>query len=187
MRKSIIVFAFLVVPSIGWAAEGLALAEEWVLMRDGAWIINFAVLFTVLYLIVKRYILPLLRNRSEGIAKALAETEKARMGAMKTLADLEYKTRQFEKESEQMRREAVAEGERIREEFKKEATNRSRIILEKAKVKIESEILKARNRLRQDAVEFAMKIAQDLLSEKVEEKDHRKIFEEYLESVEGSK
>jgi len=173
----------MLMPTAAWAGEGLKHAEEWVLKRDGAWIVNFAILFAGLYWIVKRFILPALKERSESIAKTLADADKAKKEAMRMLSELEFKLDRLEEKKTEMRSDSLAEGAKIKEELIKEAEEVSRRILDKAKTEIDNETRKAKQGIQKEIVELAVTITEKILSEKVREADQRKVISEYLAGI----
>jgi len=183
--KKLLITAILLLPSSAYAGEGIARAEEWVLRRDGAWIVNFLILFAGLYWIANRFVLPALKERTSQIAKDLEDSEKARMEAMKRLSDLEAKVRKFEGETDQMHQDAKNEGAKIKNQLVEDAKEQAGRILDKAKSEIESETLKATNRLRRETVEFAVKVAEELITSKINDGDHKVIVSDYLEKVKG--
>jgi len=178
-----IFWVFMLMPTAAWAGEGLKHAEEWVLRRDGAWIVNFAILFAGLYWIAKRFIVPALKERSETIVQTLANAEDAKKEAMKILSDLEFKLDRLEEKKSEMRVDALAEGAQIKEELLKEAEEVSKRILDKARTEIEIETRKAKQGLQKEIVEMAVGITEKILSEKIREADQRKVFAEYLAGV----
>lgn len=178
--------AFLLIALPGAAyAEGLHHATEWVLWRDGGWILNFLILFAGLYWIVRRLIIPALDKRGELIAKELEYAEKTRTEAMKKLAELENKTRMFEKETVRIRAETVSEGEKIKEQIIVEAGIIADRIVGKAKEEIEMETQMAKTRLRGETVELSMKLALKVIEENMGQADHKVVVENYLGRVRG--
>ncbi|MEE8483442.1 MAG: F0F1 ATP synthase subunit B [Nitrospinota bacterium] len=182
MPRLIAFLSVFIIPAAAYAA-GLKHAERWELGRDGAWIFNFLILFAGIYWIIHRFIIPALSQRSKDIAKNLEQAEKLRMETMKALADIEYKTRAFEKEAAAMREEAIVQGKKIKEQIVKEAQNFATRIVEKAHAEIERETLKAMDSLKKETAELAVKLASELIAENVGKDDHMRITEEYIDKV----
>jgi F-type H+-transporting ATPase subunit b len=176
------VLAVLALPVAAVASEGggLAHATEWVTWRDGGRIFNFLILFAGIFWLIKRVIIPALKERSEKISSSLEEAEKARMNAMKKLSDLEYKIRQFEKESAAMRMDSKKEGEKIKEQVIEEANAIAARILEKARTEIANESLKTRDRLRRETAALSIKLAADILEKDLRETDQKVIVDDYM-------
>lgn len=168
-------------------ASGLHHADHFEIRRDGAWIVNFALLLAGALWIIFRFILPALKQRSEALQKEMEDSERARKESLARLAELEGKLKAFESEAVRIRQEAVEEGEKLKKQIIAEAEAASRRLLEKAQAEVEGETLKARGRLKKEAVEMAMAMATDLLKKNVNEKDHHDAVKQYAQSVGGRK
>ena len=186
MKRAALVLAIILVPTAAFAAGGLQHAEEFVLKRDGAWIVNALILFGGLYWLIKRFGIPALQTRSEDIAATLDDAEKAKNEAMKKLAELESKLKDFEEESRRMKNDAAAEGELIKREIIDEAKAQAERILHKAKQEIEAEKHRATNRLRKETAELAVKLATESIQKGFGADDQKKVVADYLSNVEGS-
>ena len=60
-------------------------------------------------------------------------------------------------------------------------------MVEAAKVTAEQEVRKAKAALKAEAVELAVELAEALVREKINEGDHKRLVEEYLDKVGGMK
>jgi len=175
-------FLVLALPLAAAASEGggIAHATEWVTWRDGGRIINFLILFVPILWLIKRFIIPALTERSKNISVSLEEAEKNRIEAMKKLSDLEYKIRQFDQETAAMRRDAETEGEKIRDQIIAEAKDIAARIIDQAKMEMQNETLKAKDRLRRETAELSVKLATQILEKDLRETDHKLIVDDYL-------
>lgn len=180
--KKAAVLLILVLPVAAFASEGggIAHATEWVTWRDGGRIVNFLILFAPIVWLIRRFIIPALSERTKNIAISLEEAEKTRIEAMKKLSDLEYKIKQFNKETAAMRHDAEKEGEKIREQVIAEAKEIAARVIEQAKMEMQNEGLKARERLRRETAELSVKLAAEILEKDLRETDHKLIVDDYL-------
>jgi F-type H+-transporting ATPase subunit b len=175
--------ALALIPGEALASGGLRHAEEWVLRRDGAWIFNFLILFSGLYWIFLRYIIPALKQRTVDIQNTLTEAERIKDSSAHSLREIEEKSEKFETYSMDLKNDAVAEGDKIREKIIADGKEQSKRILKKAQTEIAAEIMSSKRRLRVDTVEFAMDLARKSLAKGVGKKDHEEIVKVYLDSV----
>jgi len=60
-------------------------------------------------------------------------------------------------------------------------------VVESAKMTAEQEVRKARETLKNEAVELAVQMAETMIREKISEKDRKRIVEDYLVRVGGIK
>lgn len=178
-----LLLAIVLVPGEALASGGIQHAEEWVLRRDGAWIVNFLILFAGLYWIFKQYIIPALKHRSVELQNTLTESGDLKQRASDALEQIEEQLGKFETESLRMKNEAIADGEILRDKLIAEAKEQSKRILLKAKGEIDGEIMAAKKRLRIETVGLAMEMARNTLAKQVGKKDHAEIVKTYLGSV----
>ncbi len=187
MNKLFTALAALLLSAAPAFAAGLAHAEHFELRRDGAWIVNFILLLSGLLWIIFRFVVPALRKRTEQLQAEMDGSERARKEAIRRLADMEDKLKEFEAESARIRQDALEEGEKLKRQLIAEAEHAARRLMEKAHAEIESETIKARGRLKKETVEMAVAMAADMLAKNVTEKDHHAVVKQYVETVGGSK
>lgn len=181
--RIITAFLILALPVAAVASEGgggLAHATEWVTWRDGGRIVNFLILLAPIVWLIKRFMIPALSERTRNIAVSLEEAEKNRIEAMKQLSDLEYKIRQFKQETADMRHDAEKEGEKIRDRMIAEAKEIAARIIDQAKMEMQNETLKAKDRLRRETAELSVKLATGILEKDLRETDHKLIVDDYM-------
>ena len=154
-------------------------------MKDFMWrCIDFAALVLILVWAVKKADMKKsLADRRSGIEKALKEAEEAKAAAERKFAEYNSKLAQANKEIDElqanMRREGLAEKERIVAEAKASAVK----ISEQARAAADQEVLKARAELRKEAAHLAVQLAEETLKEKIEKNDQDRLVGEYLTKV----
>ncbi len=187
--KNLITAAYMIVllvvasPLLAGAEEGIHHGEKFELRRDGAFILNFLVLLAGAVWLIYRFLLPILKTRTEELTATMAQTENARREAEARLAELEQKMREFEVQSAKIKKDALDEGELIKAKIIKDAAAVAAGIIEKAKSEIDSEALKAQNRLRREAVELSAGLAEEILSKNFNENDQRNSVKDYIKGV----
>lgn len=187
MKKAFVPFWCAVLVAAPAFAEGLHHADHFELRRDGSWIVNFAILMAGLLWIIFRFAIPALKQRTESLQKDMDDGERNRKESLARLAELEGKLKEFESEAARIRQDAVDEGEKLKKQIIAEAEAASRRLLDKARMEVESETLKARGRLKKEAVEMAVAMAADMLKKNVNEKDQQSAVKQYAQSVGGRK
>ncbi len=187
MKKAFVPFWSAILAAAPAFAGGLAHADHFEMRRDGAWIVNFALLLAGLLWIIIRFVIPALKQRSALLQQEMDDSERARKESLARLAELEGKLKAFESEAARIRQDAVDEGEKLKKQIIAEAEIASRRLLDKAQAEVESETIKARGRLKKEAVEMAMAMAADMLKKNVNEKDHQGAVKQYAQSVGGRK
>lgn len=186
IRGAAVALFGLLAPALAFAEEGLHHGTEFVLKRDGALIANFLVLLAGLLWLVFRFLLPMLKKRTEELAATMEQSESARKEALAKLAELDVKMKEFDAQSAKIRKDAVEQGEMIKAKIIEDAKFVAARIIEKAKDEIENEAGKAQERLKKEAVDLAAELADGLLRKNFNESDHRNSVKDYIKSV-GSK
>ena len=149
-----------------------------------AWtVITFLLLLVVLKKIAWGPILTALEARESEIKDALNAAEKAREEAERVSSDYEESIRKAQSESQQIIAEAKSAGEKVRSEIEKAANVKADEIVDKAKILIDAERVKAINEIKTVAVEISMSAASKLIEKNLDSEDNRKLVKEALEGI----
>ena len=146
--------------------------------------INFAILIVILvWALKKSNVKGMLANRSETIAKALAEAEEAKAAAERKFAEYNDKLARANQEIAEIQSAIRAEGQAEKERIVAEAQATATKIMEQAQKTAEQEVFKARQELRQEAARLAVQLAEQSLKEKIVADDQNRLVSEYLTKV----
>ena len=185
LRSPLIVFiiaGIALLEGVAWAA-GIPMATEWSWKRDGGRILNSAVILGgVVYLLI-RYGVPVFRKRAEDIAGRFESLENAKRNAEAKLKEYEARLAKIEVEAKKIHEEAAAEGAIIKKLVIEQAQDAARRIVERASEQINMETTKARERLRDDAMEAALKLAEELLKVNVGPEDQKRLVDGFLKEM----
>lgn len=146
-------------------------------------VINFLLLVALLYLLLKKPIRNFLNRRQQEVREALETAEKARDEAQVRYQEVEEKLRQAQTEMEELKRILVEQGQVEKEKIIANAKEEAEKIRREAEITASQEFKKAQVLLRQEAVELAANFAETLLRDKVDEKDHERLLQEYLNTL----
>ena len=166
----------------GHGAEGGEHATGWA-NTDYYRVFNFAVLFTALFLLLKKPASQMLNSRIAGIKEQLAELEEKKAEAEKELAQYNEKLTQLSKEAEKIVDEYIRQGNEAKERIIKEAEDSAEKLEEKAKKNIEHEFKQARLALQVEIIEKALEKAEADIISKISSEDQDRLVDEYLEKV----
>lgn len=164
--------------STGGETEG---GKNWL---DFAWrAFNFVVLAGIFYWLLAAKIKAFFLGRQEEVKTVLAELAKAKEEAEKKFAEysakLEQATEEIQSLSEMIRRQGLAEKERIIAAAQKTAEK----MKEDGRKRMEQEIKMARQELQAEAVHLSLQMAQRLLQKNITETDHAAMVEDYIDKV----
>jgi F-type H+-transporting ATPase subunit b len=170
------------VPSILWAAGGgdEELESGFTLAMRA---VNFILLAGLLYYLLKKPIRNFLDQRQQGVREALEEAQRARQEAEARYKEMERKLAQASKEMEELKGMLVEQGRVEKEKILTNARREAEKIRRQAELAVEQELKKAQQFLREEAVELATQLAEALLKERIESKDHERLITDYVESL----
>lgn len=178
----ILQFAFYSVAfaSAGGGGEHGGGAMEWV------WrLVNFGVLVFLLVKFAGKPLKDFLNQRKELIAKSIKEAQEAKELAKKALAEVEERLKLKDKEIEEIVSSAKSSGEREKARLIEEGERMRQMILEHAKTNIDYEVKRAKDAIRDEAVDAAMQLAEEKIKGKITADDQERLLKESLKLLEG--
>ena len=181
---STILFLFSLSIAMGASSEGSNGTEPKGWSRTDTYrVMNFAVLFVALFLILRKPVSQALNGRIQGIKDQLEDLEIKKKAAEKRLSEYNEKIVLLNKESEQLVAEYIRQGEEAKARILKEAESMAEKLKEQARKNIEHEFEQAKTTLQAEIVEKALSKAEKVITEKITAKDQDKLVDEYLEKV----
>ena len=123
-------------------------------------VLNFIVVFAVLWFLLRKALPTVFRNRTEAIQRRLEEARKASEEARVRLAAVEERLSRLDSEIEQMRHEAEANAQAEEQRVLEAAEEERRRIVESAEQEIAQAANASRRELKAYAAELAVKLAE---------------------------
>jgi F-type H+-transporting ATPase subunit b len=142
--------------------------------------VNFLILFVILRALVWKRFLKLLDDRRARIASELKAIEDSKTEVAKLKSYYETHLDKIDQIAKSKLEEAVSEGKRIAEEIRTNANSEALKIIEKADEAIASEVVRAKEDMRDEIVDIAIEAAGKVIEEKLTEKEDKKIVEDFL-------
>lgn len=165
-------------------AEGAHHADSGAVAKDFAWrVLDFGLMAVLLVYLLTKPIRNGLAGRREGIEKALSDAVAAREAAEAKFAEYDSKLAKASAEIEEMSAAIRREGELERERILANAHDMAQKITAEAEKSAESEILRARTELRQEASRLAIVLAEELLKKQINAGDQQRLVDEYVSKV----
>ena len=146
-------------------------------------VVNTLIVVGILYKFAFTPIKNFLKDRREGVRKALEESQAAREEAEKQLAEQRDKVADLEAELVRVREQGAKERDAMRERLEEEQENQARRLLEQTKTTIELEASKARAELQSHAASLAVNLAEEMLKKELGEADQQRFVENYLAKI----
>jgi F-type H+-transporting ATPase subunit b len=164
--------------------EGAENAAPW--WKDYIWkIINFLILFILLFKFAKKPMQNFFQKRTELIEKTLNEAKEAKAVSLKALQAVETRLKAKDAEIEVILAASKKSGELERDSIIAESDRLKAKILEQAKTNIQYELKHAKEAIKAEAVELAMELAEKKLKEKLTKEEQEKLFEDSLMKIGG--
>ncbi|MBC8413892.1 F0F1 ATP synthase subunit B [bacterium] len=176
----------LITASVAFAATGGGHESGGFTWKDWVWpVINFAILFFILYHYGRRPAAEYFRKRTEMIEKSLREASIARETAQKALDEVREKLKSSDSEIEQIVEAARKSGHREKEALIEEGHRLRDKIIQQAKDNIDFELQKAKENLKSEAALLALEAAEKQIKEKLGHKEQEGIISDYIKQLES--
>jgi len=146
----------------------------------GAYLLNAAVLYFILYRFLKKPVADALKSRKASIQRGMDEASRMRKDAEARLADYKDKLAHIDDEIERVRREMRESGEAERIRILAEARVRRERMEREARLLVEQEFAATREALTKELVSAALRSAATELTARLTPDDQQRIADEFL-------
>jgi F-type H+-transporting ATPase subunit b len=163
--------------------EGTGHASKGWEATDTYRIINFVVLAVALIIIIKKWVVPLFRDRIKGIRDELEDLEARKKEAEEKLAHYKERLADMEKEAEKIVESYIEQGKEAHTRIIDEARASAEKLEANAQRQIENAFQRARAEIREAIIEEAMAKAEAAIRKNISADDQAKLVDEYLEKV----
>jgi F-type H+-transporting ATPase subunit b len=146
-------------------------------------IVNFVIFIFLIYKFAGAKIASFFGGRRDQIKKDLADLEVRKADAEKRLKDVEAGIRNLEQEKAAILAEAKTQGEAIKASIIEKAEKDAAAMHVQAKTSAENEARAAFDRVRAEIADQVIEQATKIVREKLTDKDHERLVDEYLTKV----
>jgi len=146
-----------------------------------AQIINFAVLFGLLYLVAYKPIMRMLDERSRKVKESMEQTEFIKEQAAHAEEEAEKRIEAAAREGQEVIARAVRTGEGTRREAQQEARQEAESLLARARTEIQRERDGAIGELRKEFADLTILAAGKVIDRSLDKEAHRQLIEKVLE------
>lgn len=159
-------------------------ASSFLGISSGVWqVVNLVLFVAVLVYFVGRPMAAGFRKRQEEIEERRRVAEKQRGDVERLSADIRERTAKLEREIEEIRKQAVAEGEIARAELAKRADEEVARAGQEAQDEIARRLNAAREMLQRTAADLTAGAAEGILAREVTDADRERLLAEGIEKV----
>ncbi len=147
------------------------------------WTVNFVLLVFILVKFGKAPVSQMFRERRESIEGRLEELEAKRREAEARYREYEHRLSGLEEEARQIMEAFVEQGEKEKARIIAEAKETAERIKQQAEFYVQQELEKARQQLREEVADLAVKMAEDIIKKNITPEDQKRLVGEFIEKV----
>jgi F-type H+-transporting ATPase subunit b len=162
-----------------------AIGIEWNVLL--AQLINFGILFGLLFIVLYKPMRRMFDERSARIKASMEQAEGIKEQLAQTQEQVREQLEAARREGQAILARAAQMGEQLKEEAKQEAKQEAAAIVVMARAEIERERDAAIAQLRNQFVDLAIAAAEKVVSKTLDREKHRQMIEEVLEQAQGGK
>ena len=145
-----------------------------------AQIVNFTILFVLLYLVAFKPILRMFDERSGKIKDSMEQTEHIKEQAVHAEEEAKKQIAAASKEGQEVIARAVRSGEEVRQKAQQEARKDAESLIAKARAEIQRERDDAIGELRTEFAELTILAAEKVIEQSLDRQAHRQLIAQTL-------
>jgi len=146
-----------------------------------AQIINFIILFGLLYLVAYKPLMRMLDARSKKIKESMEQTEYIKQQAAHAEEEVKKQLEAAGKEGQEVIARAVRTGEEVRQQTQQEARQEAETLIIRARMEIQQERDEAIDDLRKQFADLTILAAGRIIDRSLDKEAHRQLIENVLE------
>ncbi|MFC1861951.1 F0F1 ATP synthase subunit B [Chloroflexota bacterium] len=146
-----------------------------------AQIVNFVVLFGLLYLVAYKPIMRMLDERSKKVKESMEQTEYIKEQAANAEEEAKKRIEAASNEGQEAIARAVRTGEEVRQKAQQEAKQEAGSLIARARVDIKRERDDAIGDLRREFADLTILAAEKVIARSLDKKAHRELIDKTLD------
>ncbi|PPD58936.1 F0F1 ATP synthase subunit B [Dehalogenimonas etheniformans] len=150
-----------------------------------AQLVNFLILFGLLYLVAYKPVLKMLDERSNKVKSSLEQAEIIKAQAEKAQEDFKVQIAEASKQGQMVIERASKTGDEIREKAKAEAQAEAEALIARAKAEIRRERDEVIDELRKEFADLTILAAGKVIGKSLDKTAHREMINQVLEESAG--
>ena len=150
-----------------------------------AQVVNFLILFGLLYLVAYKPVLKMLDDRSNKVKSSLEQAEVIRAQAEKAQEDFKVQIAEASKQGQLVIERASKTGDEIRDKAKAEAQVEAEALITRAKAEIRRERDEVIDELRKEFADLTILAASKVIGRSLDKTTHREMINQVLEESAG--
>ncbi len=160
-----------------------AIGIDWQVLL--AQLINFGILFGLLFFLLYKPMRRTFDERSNRIKESMEQAEQIKEQMSRTEEQVREQLAAARREGQDILAQAAQMGDRLKEEARGEARQEAEVIVARARTEIELERDEAIDEVKRQFVDLAITAAEKVVRESLDREKHRRLIEEVLEQAPG--
>lgn len=152
-----------------------------------AQIVNFVILFGLLYLVAYKPIMRMLDERSRKVKESMEHTEYIKEQAARAEEEAEKRIEAASREGQEVIARAARMGEDTRQASEQKARQEAETLIARARIEIQRERDGAIDELRKEFADLTILAAEKVIDRSLDKEAHRQIIDKVLEESETLK
>ena len=145
-----------------------------------AQIVNFIILFGLMYLVAYKPIMRMLDERSRKIKEGMEQTEFIKEQAERAEEEAEKRIEAASKEGQEVIARAARMGEDVRQEAEQKARQEAESLIARARMEIQRERDEAIDELRKEFADLTILAAEKVIDRSLDKEAHRQVIDKVL-------
>lgn len=183
MRRFVTVLPVLLVPGLALASGGESHEGGIPVSAIAVHAANFVLMYAVIFFAARKPVADMLKQRSAGVKKAIDDANAARKAAQERVSEIEGRLSRLDAEVESMRAQAADAAQAELEHSRKVTAQDIENLKALTALHIQEETNIARQTLQAEAVDLAMKLAEERIRGQINAQDHQRFAGEFLKAV----
>jgi len=146
-----------------------------------AQIVNFIILFGLLYLVAYKPVMRMLDKRSQSIKESLEQAEAIKEQSARTEEEIQKQLQAASKEGQERVSRAVQMGEELKRKAEQDARQQAEVIISRARSEIQRERDDAIGELRREFADLTVMAAEKVIDRSLDKEAHRELIDKVLE------
>ena len=152
-----------------------------------AQLINFTILFGLLYVVAYKPLMRMLDERSRRVKESMEQTEFIKQQAVRAEQETEKLIAEASKEGKKIIDQAVKIGEEMKQKAQGEARQEAETLINKAQAEIQRERAEAVSELRGEFADLTIRAAGKVIGRSLDKEAHRQLIDQALKESAGLK
>ncbi len=148
-----------------------------------AQIVNFGILFGLLYLVAYKPVMRMLDERSGKVKESMEQTEYIKEQAAHAEEEAKRQIEAASKDGQEVITRAVRTGEEIRQQTQQEARQEAESLIARARTEIQRERDDAIDELRKEFADLTILAAEKVIDRSLDKEAHRQLIDKTLEEA----